>query len=61
MTTIERLWDKAKDDPEQRAIQEAIQGKWVLVCNSCGGESVRNGATGCYTCRDCGEQTHGDS
>lgn len=61
MTTIERLWDKAKNDPEQKAIQEALSVEMALVCDDCGGRLVRGGKTGRYTCLTCGQVVCGDS
>ena len=61
MTTIERLWEKARDDPEQKAIQEALSSDFTLVCNSCGCDSVLDRVSGCYTCKGCGQKACGDS
>ena len=60
MTTIERLWDKAKDDPVQKRIHEALSVEVTAVCMLCDGESKLDRVSGCYVCQDCGERVCGD-
>ena len=59
MTPIERLWLKARTDPDHKMIHEALI-EVVAICVSCGGESKLDRTSGCYTCTECGQKVCGD-
>jgi len=60
MTAIERLWDKAKDDPVQKEIVEVLAIDVVMICTICGGEAEIDRVSGCYNCTGCGNKECGD-
>lgn len=60
MTAIERLWDRAKDDPAQKEITEALSVEMPVICVVCGGESIIDRTSGCYNCLTCGDKVCGD-
>jgi len=60
MTAIERLWDKAKDDPVQKEIVETLSVEMIVICSRCGGEAKIDRVSGCYNCMDCGAKECGD-
>lgn len=61
MRVIEKLWDKAKDDPQQQEIRQALVSEMTVICSNCGGEDItRDGTSGCCTCQNCGAQDCGD-
>ena len=60
MTAIERLWDRAKDDPAQKEIVETLSIEMTVICVVCGGEAEIDRVSGCYTCGDCGTKECGD-
>lgn len=60
MTAIERLWNRAKDDPVQKEIVEVLAVEMVMICMVCGGEATIDKVSGCYNCSDCGAKECGD-
>lgn len=46
MTTIERLWDKAKEDREHLAVNNSLLEQSTLICPHCGAVT-KNGECTC--------------
>lgn len=61
MTAIEKLWDKARDDPNQKLIQETLIGEITIICTDCGSDTKLDGVSGCYVCVSCDFKVCGDS
>lgn len=60
MTAIERLWNKARNDPVQKEIVEVLAVDAIMICMLCGGEAEIDRVSGCYNCPDCGNKECGD-
>jgi len=49
MTEIEELWDKAKTDPEHRAVNGSLMKQATYICRRCGHE-IEHGTEQCIYC-----------